>query len=264
MSKKKGFILYLDQEDLFDSLTDENAGKLIKAVFAYQSSGELPNLEPASRMLFMVICNQLDRDNEKWARTVERRAEAGRAGGRARAEGSKQMLANASKPKQTKQMLANQADRDSDKERDNDSDSESERESDRESAGEPRAEGAPPAPDPAPAPAPNTIKKPRGQFGMVMLSDRELDRLKDMRPDDWEDKVAYLDGYLARTGKQYEDHFLTIITWAEEDDMRAPKPETSVHFENEKVNKGQGHGDIFLDIYSEAAEEYIRGGELKT
>ena len=36
MSKdKKSFILYLDQQDLFNKLPDEVAGKLIKHIFSY-------------------------------------------------------------------------------------------------------------------------------------------------------------------------------------------------------------------------------------
>lgn len=259
MSEKKSFIMYMDQRRLINKLSDEEAGKLLKAVYEYQATGQIAELPPAADMLFGVICNQLDRDNAKWARTVERRAEAGRAGGRAKAEGSKQMLANASK---SKQMLANVADNDNDTDNVNVSVNESENDNDNESAGEPRADGPPSASSPTPTPD-NTKPIPRGTFGNVLLTDAEMQRLKEFRPNDWEQKLAYLDGYIARTGKTYDNHLLTIITWAEDDDKKAPpapKADTSVHFENEQKNKGKNYDGIFLRLFSPEADEYIRNG----
>ena len=273
MSEKKSFIMYMDQLRLINKLSDEEAGKLLKAVYEYQATGEMAELPPAADMLFSVICNQLDRDNEKWARTVERRAEAGRNGGKAKAENSqlanasksKQMLANASKSKQT---LANVADNDNDNDNENDNDNgnENENDNDNDSAGEPRADESPPAPEPAPDPEAqpdNTVKKPRGTKGKVMLTEAEYERLQLVRPNDWEAKLEYFDWYLdTHPDKQYENQLETIIRWAEMDDKKRPKPsaqDTSVHFDLEKVNKGK-YGDIFLDIFSPEAEAYIKDG----
>lgn len=259
MAVKKSFIMYTDHYRLINKLTDEECGMLLKAVYEYQVNGKITELPPAADMLFGVICNQLDRDNEKWARTVERRAEAGRAGGKAKAENAQASLANASK---RKQMLANLADSDNDNDNDNVSVSDSESESDSESAGEPSAEEAPPAPPPTPPPdtPDNTIRRPRGKHGNVMLTDAEYERIQLVRPNDWEAKIDHMDWYLdTNPGKVYPSHFETIMKWAEQDDATRPQPkasDTSVHFTIEQLFKGK-HGDIFADPFSSDIDDYF-------
>ena len=265
MSEKKSFIMYMDQRRLINKLTDEEAGRLLKAIYEYQATGECADLPPAADMLFGVICNQLDRDNEKWARTVQRRAEAGRAGGRAKAENSKQMLANASKSKQT---LANLADNDNDNVNDNESDSENENVNDNESAVEARAV-MPPSASPSNSPTDPSTKKPRGHFGHVLLTDEEVEDFKKTRPDDWEIRIEHLDRHLEenpakQTWAAYSDHLAILKKWAKEDDavprvVKQQPSETSVHFDLESLNKGK-YGDIFMDLFSDEAEEYIKGG----
>lgn len=68
---KKSFILYQDQEETFDALTDERAGKLIKAIFDY-TKGEQPKLSPGLSVVFISIKHSLNRDFEKWENIVER------------------------------------------------------------------------------------------------------------------------------------------------------------------------------------------------
>lgn len=73
---RAAFMLYKDNHVLFDEQTDENAGKLIKAIFAYIRDGE--ELESADGMLnmaFKVIKSVLDRDMEKYEKTCARNAE---------------------------------------------------------------------------------------------------------------------------------------------------------------------------------------------
>ena len=90
MADKKSFVLYKDQQAVFESLTDEEAGKLIKSLFAYESDNSLPNFKGLFLSVFLQFKQTLDRDKEKWLK----RAEAGSKGG-------KQKVANKSKSKQT-------------------------------------------------------------------------------------------------------------------------------------------------------------------
>lgn len=114
--KKKSFVLYTDNIDIVEKLSDEQAGKLLKAVMRYQSDGTIPDdLDPMTDIVFMVIKGHLDRDGEKYAEICKKRSEAGKKG-RAQATKNKQMLANANK---SKQMLA---DNDNENENDNDID----------------------------------------------------------------------------------------------------------------------------------------------
>ena len=98
-SKKKSFLLHIDSMAILNDLTDEQAGKLIKAIYCHQID-EVPVLDQITKMVYLPFKNQFDRDNEKYAKTCERRAIAGSKGG-------KQKVANASN---CKQDVANVAD----------------------------------------------------------------------------------------------------------------------------------------------------------
>ena len=54
---KNSFMLYLDQKDTFEALTDEEAGKLIKAIFKYEYDGEEEELDRILKMAFIPIKN---------------------------------------------------------------------------------------------------------------------------------------------------------------------------------------------------------------
>lgn len=113
MADKKSFVLYCDYRQHFELLPPEDQGRLLMAIFDYVETGAEPSLEPIPMMAFSFIRAQLDRDLKKYEETCKRRAEAGRAGGYAKAANAskaKQTLANASKPSKAKQNLANLAD----------------------------------------------------------------------------------------------------------------------------------------------------------
>ena len=62
MSDKKSFILYLDQKELFDSLPDEIAGKLIKHIFSYVNCEEPTSDDLIINVAFASIKQSLKRD----------------------------------------------------------------------------------------------------------------------------------------------------------------------------------------------------------
>ena len=78
MAEKKSFVLYLEYAEYFAELTDEQAGKVIKAIYAFEQGQELPELSGAAKIAFSAIRNQLVRDNERW----EKKVECGKLGGR--------------------------------------------------------------------------------------------------------------------------------------------------------------------------------------
>lgn len=74
---KKSLILFHDLESVLDLLTNEEAGALIKAVFAYDIHGEVIDFE--DRMLqssYTRIIECLDRNSERYEKTIERRKAA--------------------------------------------------------------------------------------------------------------------------------------------------------------------------------------------
>ena len=83
---KSSFLIYLDYQEQFDLLTDEEAGRLIKAIIKYEKTGEIPKLDGMLKMAFSFIKTQLDRDREKYNKKCEKNKENGRKGGRPKKE----------------------------------------------------------------------------------------------------------------------------------------------------------------------------------
>jgi uncharacterized phage protein (TIGR02220 family) len=119
---RKSFLLHIDSLDVLDDLTDEQAGQLFKIIKAYQRHEEI-NPEPFVKIAFSPFKNQFIRDDEKYVKTCEARAEAGALGGKAKASKSKQKVASANKSKQAVAKLADSVNKnDSDSEKDSGSD----------------------------------------------------------------------------------------------------------------------------------------------
>lgn len=77
------FLVYKDWETLFNTLdSNEEAGELIKALFAFAKRGEIAEFSGALKMAFIFMSQQLDRDGHKWEETCNSRSEAGKKGGR--------------------------------------------------------------------------------------------------------------------------------------------------------------------------------------
>ena len=74
---KKAFLLYADYFDYFQTLNDDELGRVIRAIFAYQRTGEIPSFDDrALKLVFDLIRNQIDRDFDKWRASAEKRKAA--------------------------------------------------------------------------------------------------------------------------------------------------------------------------------------------
>lgn len=103
---KKSFVAYTDWENTFNMLSDEEAGKLIKHLLAYVNDKNPTDLQDrVLTIAFEPIKNQLKRDLKKYEKIREKRINAGKLGGKQKAEN----LANQANAKDVKQNLANQA-----------------------------------------------------------------------------------------------------------------------------------------------------------
>jgi hypothetical protein len=96
MQGKKSFVLYTDQREVFDELSDEDAGKLIKHIFAYVNDEDPITEDKLLKVAFLPIKTQLKRDLKMWDEKKSQRAEAGKKGGLAKSSNAKQSLANPS------------------------------------------------------------------------------------------------------------------------------------------------------------------------
>jgi hypothetical protein len=81
MENKTSFYLHNDMLNVLDKLTDEQAGKLFKAIRNYQDGIE-DELELLLEITFMPFKNQFDRDMVKYQNVIERNKENGKKGGR--------------------------------------------------------------------------------------------------------------------------------------------------------------------------------------
>ena len=69
---KNSFLIYLDYEEQFNLLSNEEAGILIKAIMQYEKTGEIVKLDGMVKMAFSFIKTQLDRDREKYQEKCEK------------------------------------------------------------------------------------------------------------------------------------------------------------------------------------------------
>ena len=81
---KTSFIMYIKFADMFNRLTDEEAGQLIKAIMDFQKTGEVLDFPGALGMAYMVMIQQMQEDRIKWEETCRARSAAGRNGANGR------------------------------------------------------------------------------------------------------------------------------------------------------------------------------------
>lgn len=74
---QKGFIVYGDNEPLFDRLTDEEAGQLLKAMMKYFNNGKEPEFEsPLTDIVWIQVKLQMDRNADKYKKKCEKNRES--------------------------------------------------------------------------------------------------------------------------------------------------------------------------------------------
>ena len=74
---KNGLLLYYDLKEVFGFLTDEEAGRMIKAVFDYEVDGVVTEFD--DRMMastYKRITDHLDRNKEKYDMICKQRRQA--------------------------------------------------------------------------------------------------------------------------------------------------------------------------------------------
>ncbi len=99
MSDKDTFIMYAEYLRHVKKLSMEQRGALFTAILCYTAGESVPELDPVTDMIFGVIQERIDRDTALYLEKVEKRREAGKLGGRPKA--------NASDENQTKAKKAN-------------------------------------------------------------------------------------------------------------------------------------------------------------
>lgn len=103
--EKDSFILYTEQKEVVDKLTDEQAGKIFKAIYEYVKTDKMPKLDGLLDIVIIPFKQSLDRNMEKWEEIKKKRSEAGKIG----AEIKKQKQAKEANANFAKNKIANQA-----------------------------------------------------------------------------------------------------------------------------------------------------------
>ncbi len=107
-----------------------------------------------------------------------------------------------------------------------------------------------------------SAKNAYGEYGNVLLTDEELEKLKS-EFSDWEERIENLSLYMRSKGKTYKDHLATIRSWARKDS------ETSKT--NKPIAHKNGPGAFATDPVSydermkrdmEWLKQFSEGGEL--
>lgn len=209
MAEKKSFMVYLDNEKHLKMLSDEQAGKLFRALLRFAKSGEEPDFTDGMlAMAFSFMSAQIERDMLKYEETCRRRSENGKKGGRPKA--------NAFSEKQNK---ANKADTEretetvTEKETETGTERETEKETDIMSS---------PTPTPSSSSSSFSSLKSFGSYSHVKLTQEQYDSLcSDYSESNVSDYIRKMDEWLQVSGKRpYSDFNLAIRKWLEEDNVR--------------------------------------------
>ena len=100
---KKSIIVYADWQEQFNSLTDEEAGRLIKHFFAYVND-ENPTSDRLTELMFIPLKSALKRDLKKYESFINKQRSNGKKGGRPKTQKTQAFL---EKPKKADSVNVN-------------------------------------------------------------------------------------------------------------------------------------------------------------
>ena len=212
---KKGFILFLNFLPMIDALTDEEAGRLIKAIMHHENGEEIDlTNDRLVQAAYLGITPQIDLQNEKWEKTKEARREAGRRGGLAKVSNAKQTLANVSNAKQTLANVSNAKHKVKVKVKDKVKVEVKENKS---------GQAAP-------------VRHHFGANGKVLLTDDDLEKLYEAHgQEDTMAAIEIMDGYLTANGRSYKNYRQALENWA----YRAVEEKKQKGIQAKKYNNGE-------------------------
>ena len=202
---KKGFILFLNFLPMIDALTDEEAGRLIKAIMHHENGEEIDlTNDRLVQAAYLGITPQIDLQNEKWEKTKEARREAGRSGGLAKASNAKQTLANDSNAKHKVKVKVKDKVKVEVKENKS-------------------GQAAP-------------VRHHFGANGKVLLTDDDLEKLYEAHgQEDTMAAIEIMDGYLTANGRSYKNYRQALENWA----YRAVEENKQKGIQAKKYNNGE-------------------------
>lgn len=81
MKKPKGFFTYFHHSAMINHLTDEQAGRLYKALLRYGDSDEVTDMtdDQSCTLAFIILKGEIDLNFERYAETCENKSKAAKA-----------------------------------------------------------------------------------------------------------------------------------------------------------------------------------------
>ena len=223
---KKGFIMFLSFADIIQDLTDEEAGRLLKAIMQHEGGEEVDlGNDRLLKVAYTAITSDIDRQCEKWEKTRYARSEAGKLGGAPK--GNK----NASKNKQNKQEQTKtnknkQEQTKTNKNKQNKHEVEVEVEVEVEDEVKKKKKSGQAAP----------VRHHFGANGKVLLTDDDLEKLYEAHgQEDTMAAIEIMDGYLTANGRSYKNYRQALENWA----YRAVEENKQKGIQAKKYNNGE-------------------------
>lgn len=203
MSKKEKRDVLLSYKFLpiFETLVKqgkaEQAAELTIAILRYDMNGTEPEFsdDAVTLMWLSVVRPHLDENKQKYEEVSKARSEA--VSNRHRQNDTNST--NVNKCSNSKQMDTNATDIDIDYDVDIDIDNDSDIEKEKINKKE------------------KPVKHKYGEYKNVLLSDADMEKLKDEYPFDWAERIEKVSEYCASHGKTYKNYLATIRNWARMD-----------------------------------------------
>ena len=200
------FVLYCDWEDVINDLTDEEAGRLFKAIFAYVNNGIVNHFDKGTgiSIAYKTMCKQIDVNRKKYEQVVEKRRNAANK----RWKKSEEDMQSNAKNANAYFALHNVNDNENDNVNVNVNENENDNDNVNDNVGD---NVSPSAPD----------------FSAVELSDEQLDSLVSFSSQQNVD--AYIEKarqWQIKFKRRYKDPYKTILGWIQADKGKAKKKST--------------------------------------
>ena len=213
-------LLYTSIKEPVDELTDEQAGKLFKAILAYQTDNDVV-LDGLLKVVFLQIKQQIDYNNDRFDDTSKKRSEAGKKGMEKRwnkNNNDNNVITNDNNVKDviTSDNKNNYNDNDNDNDNDNGNDNGNDNDNE------------------------NVVSKDTkhiyGEYKHVRLTDKEYQKLCEEYGDiDTGRAIRYLDEYIEMKGYKAKSHYLCIRKWVFDALKREKKPVSGTSIMDERA-----------------------------
>ena len=213
--KKTSFVLPTDLLDDLEDFSDDEVGKIFRAILIYTNETEEPEFDDrAMKVVFRHIKKYIDSANENYDKKVQANRVNGAKGGRPKKD-AEENPKNPTVIEKTERFSEKPSKSHTETESETDietvSECECETETDIESVPECGCETEPDG-------VAHTHTKSYGENKNVMLSDEEYERLTErMGGSKRSEYIEKLSDYMASTGKKYQSHYATICSWFRQD-----------------------------------------------